>query len=125
MGRVDGVDDPAGLLLGGSFADLLREHAVARISLLDPFAQRLLDRGISLGHKRAIRFPIDAKVPPKKPHSDFVGLIGQFHGKGRQLVALAQARILAPVGSKSGSVPIMAGTQRPKTWISVFVPGLA
>ena len=62
-------------------------------------AQRPFDSGISLGHERAIGFPVDAKVTPKIPHRDFVGLIGQLHRKRHQLVALAQARILAPPGS--------------------------
>ena len=99
MGRVDGVDDPAGLLLGVSIAEFLGEHAVLRISMLNLFAQRPLDSGISLGHERPIRFSVNAKVTPKIPHRDFVGLIGQLHRKRHQLVALAQARILAPPGS--------------------------
>ena len=99
MGRVDGIDDPSGLLLGGSIAELLRQHAVPGITTLDPFAHGFLHRGIGLGHERAIRLPIDAQVTPKIPHRDLVGLIGQLHGKGQQLVALAQARILAPLGS--------------------------
>ena len=38
VGRVDGIDDPAGLLLGGSIAELLREHSMPRISVFDPLA---------------------------------------------------------------------------------------
>src|SRR5439155_14714979 len=65
VGRVDGIDDPSGLLLGGSIAELLREHAVPGITTLDPFAHGFLHGGIGLGHERAIRLPIDAQVTPK------------------------------------------------------------
>jgi hypothetical protein len=99
VGGVDRIDDPALFAIGRPVTELFSENAVVWIARGDPFAKLLLDGGIGLCDVALIGLLDDVQVATKMLQRDPVGRVRELGGKGDELVAIAQARILSPLGS--------------------------
>ena len=142
VGAVDRVDVPADRRVGGLAAVLLADEAVIRERVEEAPADHPLDLGVGLGHERLVGLGRDLEVAPEMPPRHEVRLVAggerdvqpaaqlgvrtapepgrPFRAEARRRIG--HARILAPVGSYSGSRATSKPIQSPKTSTSPRVP---